>query len=101
MGKIKVEGAVDLHCHYGPDFINPAHNLQASVTAIQAAQEAADAGFAAIVLKSHDFPTAALAYTLNQVVPNMCGLSAPSRSITRSAASTFGRWSTPCAWAPK
>jgi hypothetical protein len=71
VGKIKVEGAVDLHCHYGPDFINPAHNVQASVTAIQAAQEAADAGFAAIVLKSHDFPTAALAYTLNQVVPNV------------------------------
>jgi hypothetical protein len=72
MARIKLEGAIDLHCHYGPDFIiNPAHNVQASVTAIQAAQEAAEAGFAAIVLKSHDFPTAALAYTLNQVVPNV------------------------------
>jgi predicted TIM-barrel fold metal-dependent hydrolase len=71
MGKIKLEGAIDLHCHYGPDFINPAHNLQPSVTALQAAQEAAQAGFAAIVLKSHDFPTAALAYTLNQVVANV------------------------------
>jgi hypothetical protein len=71
VGKVKLEGAIDLHCHYGPDFINPSHNIQASVTAIQAAQEAAEAGFAAIVLKSHDFPTAALAYTLNQVVPNV------------------------------
>jgi hypothetical protein len=72
MARIKLEGAIDLHCHYGPDFIiNPAHIAQASVTAIQAAQEAAEAGFAAIVLKSHDFPTAALAYTLNQVVPNV------------------------------
>jgi Family of unknown function (DUF6282) len=65
VGKIKLEGAVDLHCHYGPDFINPPHQVQPSVTAIQAAQEAAEARFAAIVLKSHDFPTAALAYTLN------------------------------------
>ena len=71
MGKIKLEGAADLHCHYGPDFIFPTHNMEPSVTAIQAAKEAAEAGFAAIVLKSHDFPTAALAYTLNQVVPNV------------------------------
>lgn len=71
MGKIKLEGAADLHCHYGPDFLFPAHNMEPSVTAIQAAQEAAEAGFAAIVLKSHDFPTAALAYTLNQVVPGV------------------------------
>ncbi len=68
---VKIEAAVDLHCHYGPDFINPAHQMQFSVTAIQAAQEAANAGFAAIVLKSHDFPTAALAYTLNQIVPGV------------------------------
>jgi hypothetical protein len=68
MSKIRVEGAADLHCHYGPDFIIPTHNVQASVTAIQAAKEAAETGFAAIVLKSHDFPTAALAYTVNQVV---------------------------------
>lgn len=48
MGKIKLEGAADLHCRYGPDFIiTPAHKIQASVTAIQAAQEAAEAGFAA------------------------------------------------------
>ena len=71
MDKIRVEGAIDLHCHYGPDFIQANHNMQFSVTAIQAAQQAAEAGFAAIVLKSHDFPTAALAYALNQVVPNV------------------------------
>jgi Family of unknown function (DUF6282) len=65
------ERAVDLHCHYGPDLINPAHNVQPPVTAIQPAQEAREAGFVAIVLKSHDFPTAALGYTLNQVVPNV------------------------------
>jgi hypothetical protein len=71
MGKIKLEGAADLHCHYGPDFIISTHNVQPSVTAMQAAQEAAEAGFAAIVLKSHDFPTAALAFTINQVVPGV------------------------------
>lgn len=71
MSKIKLEGAADLHCHYGPDFIMPGQNFRPSVTAIQAAREAAESGFAAIVLKSHDFPTAALAYVLNEVVPGV------------------------------
>jgi len=68
MGKIKLEGAIELHCHYGPDFIQRDHTFQHAVTAMQAATEAAEAGMAAIVLKSHDFPTAALAYTINQTV---------------------------------
>jgi hypothetical protein len=68
MAKIKLEGAIDLHCHYGPDFINRGQPIQFAVTAVQAATEAAQAGLAAIVLKSHDFPTPAVAYAVNQVV---------------------------------
>ncbi len=72
MGHIKLEDAVDLHCHFGPDFLNPGHDLNHSVTALEAATEAADAGMKAIVLKSHDFPTAHLAHTLRETVPGVC-----------------------------
>ncbi len=71
MGHIKLEGAIDLHCHFGPDFLHPGHPIEHSVTALQAATEAAEAGMAAIVLKAHDFPTPALAYTLRQTVPGV------------------------------
>jgi len=72
MGHIKLEDAVDLHCHFGPDFINPGHDIEPSVSALQAATEAAEAGMKAIVLKSHDFSTAHLAHTLREVVPGVC-----------------------------
>jgi hypothetical protein len=56
-------GAADLHCHFGPD----AHR-ERSVDALEAAQDAAEARHAAVVLKSHDYPTAALAAIVDQVV---------------------------------
>lgn len=68
MGKVKLEGAVDLHCHFGPDFLKKDEPPKHSVTALQAATEAAEAGMAAIVLKAHDFPSPALAFTVNQIV---------------------------------
>jgi hypothetical protein len=58
-----VRGSIDLHLHFGPD----AH-LQRSVDALEAAQQAAAAGMAAIVLKSHDYPTAALATIVDKAV---------------------------------
>jgi hypothetical protein len=75
MGHVKLEGAVDLHCHFGPDFLLAGRTPNHSVTALQAAQEAADAGMAALVLKAHDFPTPALAYSINEAVPGVqtCG----------------------------
>jgi Family of unknown function (DUF6282) len=56
---VDLAGAADLHCHFGPD----AHRAR-SVDAFEAAREAAAAGHRAIVLKSHDFPTAALAWAV-------------------------------------
>jgi hypothetical protein len=56
-------GAIDLHCHFGPD----AH-FGRSVTALEAAREAAQAGHAAVLLKSHSDSTAAVASTVDQVV---------------------------------
>jgi uncharacterized protein DUF6282 len=61
-----LRGAIDLHVHFGPD----AH-LQRSVDAIDAAQQAAAAGMAAIVLKSHDYPTAPVAAVVDRVVDGL------------------------------
>lgn len=63
MATIDLTGAADLHCHFGPD----AHR-ERSVDALDAARDAAAARHAAIVLKSHDYPTAALAAIVDRVV---------------------------------
>jgi Family of unknown function (DUF6282) len=60
---VDITGAADLHCHFGPD----AHR-ERSVDALEAARDAAAAHHAAIVLKSHDYPTAALATVVDRVV---------------------------------
>jgi hypothetical protein len=60
---VDLRGAADLHVHFGPDAHRPR-----SVTALQAAREAAAAGHAALVLKSHDFPTTAVAAVVDEVV---------------------------------
>jgi hypothetical protein len=62
-GRVDLTGAVDLHCHFAPD----AHR-ERSVDAFEAARDAAAAGHAAVVLKSHDYPTAALAWAVDHVV---------------------------------
>lgn len=61
-----VAGAVDMHCHFGPD----AH-LERSVDCLEAAEQARGLGMAAIVLKSHDYQTAALAYAVDKVTPGI------------------------------
>ncbi|HUF84177.1 MAG TPA: DUF6282 family protein [Acidimicrobiia bacterium] len=66
MPPINLSGAADLHCHFGPD----AHR-ERSVDALEAARDAADAGHAAVVLKSHDYPTAALAAIVDTVVDDV------------------------------
>ena len=58
---VELTGAADLHCHFGPD----PHRAR-SVDAFEAATEAATAGHRAIVLKSHDAPTASLAWAVQR-----------------------------------
>jgi len=60
---VDLTGAADLHAHFGPD----PHRTR-SVTGLEAAQQAAGAGHAAIVLKSHDTPSAGLAAALDPLV---------------------------------
>ncbi|MFC1862228.1 DUF6282 family protein [Chloroflexota bacterium] len=61
-----LKGSIDMHCHHGPDFL-----IERRVDALQAAQHAQEAGMRAIVIKSHVYPTAPLAYIINQVVSNV------------------------------
>jgi Family of unknown function (DUF6282) len=60
---VDLTGAADLHTHFGPD----PHRAR-SVTGLEAAQQAAAAGHHAIVLKSHDTPSAGLAAALDPIV---------------------------------
>ncbi|MGZ4676327.1 MAG: DUF6282 family protein, partial [Acidimicrobiia bacterium] len=60
---IDLSGAADLHAHFGPD-----PHRSRSVTGLEAAEQAAAAGHAAIVLKSHDTPSAGLAAALDPIV---------------------------------
>lgn len=66
MSKVVLGGAIDLHCHYGPESVVGTPH---SVDAFSAANDAAELGFAAIVLKSHDFPSNAVAYEVGRAVP--------------------------------
>jgi len=63
---VDLSGAADLHVHFGPD-----PHRDRSVTGLDAAVQAAAAGHAAIVLKSHDTPTAGLAAALDPLVPDL------------------------------
>src|SRR5215510_9282385 len=58
---VDLTGAADLHCHFGPD-----PHRERSVDAFEAAAEAAAAGHRAVVLKSHDAPTASLAWAVQR-----------------------------------
>lgn len=60
---VDLAGATDLHAHFGPD----PHRAR-SVTGLEAAQQAAAAGHTAVVLKSHDTPSAGLAAALDPLV---------------------------------
>jgi hypothetical protein len=60
---VDLTGAADLHCHFGPD-----PHRERSVDAFEAASEAAAAGHRAVVLKSHDSPTASLAWAVQRDV---------------------------------
>lgn len=81
---LRIENAIDLHCHFGPDTIGqtggraPRRPTTAelalhghSVTGYEAAQEAFESGHRAIVLKSHSFCSAQLAENLCQAIPGM------------------------------
>jgi hypothetical protein len=60
-----LQGSIDMHVHHGPD------SRERRVDALQAARQAQEVGMRAIVLKSHVYPTAPLAYIISQMIPNV------------------------------
>jgi Family of unknown function (DUF6282) len=75
MGKeqsVRIENAIDLHVHFGPDGVGgpprPGHH---GVTAPQAVREAREAGYRAIVLKSHSFASPQIAAALSEGEPGL------------------------------
>ena len=61
-----VVGAIDMHCHHGPD----PHRAR-SVDAMEAVAEADAQGLAAIVLKSHAYPTGPIAVLMQKTVSRL------------------------------
>lgn len=59
-----LQGSIDMHAHYGP---HPNEKLRCD--ALKGAQSADEVGMRAIVLKSHDYCTASLAYIVGRAVP--------------------------------
>jgi hypothetical protein len=65
MGMIEnlMKGSIDMHVHHGPDA-----RTERRLDALEAAVQAEKAGMRAIVLKNRDYPTAPVAYIVNQSV---------------------------------
>jgi predicted TIM-barrel fold metal-dependent hydrolase len=61
-----VRGSVDMHMHFGPDPLFPRR-----IDAVGAARDAQEAGMLAIVLKSHSYPTAPVAYEAQKAAPDV------------------------------
>lgn len=66
-----MHGAIDMHVHFGPD-VRPESLLHARrLDALETARDVQEAGMAAIVLKSHYWPTGGLARVLQPLVPGI------------------------------
>lgn len=67
-----MHGAIDMHVHFGPD-MPPAGDIRVArrLDALGTARQARDAGMRGVVLKSHHWPTGALASTIQPIVPEV------------------------------
>lgn len=73
---IALDGAIDMHCHFGPEpLVEMAAKTPHSVDPVEAAREAADHGMKAIVLKAHEFPSTVAAHLANKAVPEVQSIS--------------------------
>jgi hypothetical protein len=61
-----LDGSIDIHIHSGPDPI-----VERRLDALEVARQAAEVGMRAIVLKSHEFPTTPITYTVSQLVQDI------------------------------
>jgi len=67
-----MHGAIDMHVHFGPD-MPPARDIRVArrLDALGTARQAREAGMRGVVLKSHHWPTGALARTIQPLVPEV------------------------------
>lgn len=67
-----MHGAIDMHVHFGPD-MPPTNDLAVArrLDGIGTARQARDAGMRAVVIKSHHWPTGALARTIQPMFPEV------------------------------
>ncbi|MFB8387522.1 DUF6282 family protein [Microbacterium sp. NPDC055910] len=69
---VLIEGAIDMHVHYGPEpMLDIISGSRHSVDPIQAAGEAREHGMGAIVLKPHEFPSVLAAQLAADAVPGI------------------------------
>jgi hypothetical protein len=70
---LRIANAVDLHCHCGLDALESEQGISTGlgVPAVDAAREAADSGYAALVLKSHTFPSVSVAESIDKTEPRL------------------------------
>ncbi|HZA23096.1 MAG TPA: DUF6282 family protein, partial [Dehalococcoidia bacterium] len=61
-----MEGTVDIHVHFAPD-----PRVERRSDALEVAQQAAEMGMRGLVLKSHEYPTQPVAYTVSQIIPDI------------------------------
>ena len=59
-----LSGSIDMHLHPGPDV------FKCRVDALEAANQAKQAGMKGFVIKNHSYPTAPIAMMVNQLVPD-------------------------------
>jgi hypothetical protein len=60
-----LSGSIDMHLHIGPD------EMDARLTGLEAAKQAAEVGMKAIVLKNHSYPTSPVAAVVKDLVPEV------------------------------
>lgn len=95
-----IHGSIDMHVHMAPD-----PHIERSVDAFQAAAQAEAAGMRAIVLKSHDYPTAPLAAIVGQqfhkvaVIGSLC-LDFAVGGLNPAAVEAAGLLDTRVVWMP-
>jgi hypothetical protein len=59
-----LSGSIDMHLHPGPDV------FKCRIDALEAANQAKQAGMKGFVIKNHSYPTAPIAMMVNQLVPD-------------------------------
>lgn len=95
-----LRGSYDLHLHAGPD-----PSQERRLDALETARHAYEAEMAGFVLKSHEYPTASLAYALNRIYPGLAvagsiALNKAVGGVNPEAVQVSVKMGAKCVWMP-